>query len=131
MSADALARVEAVARSWEAACRSLDSDRILSNLADDAVVWYNFQPQNEVSKTDYRAYLEGSKQTFYNQRYEDFRVHYHPGGFVEQATLVGDTANGVVRTPFLLIATVKGDKITRVEEYFDSTIAHDAGLLGG
>lgn len=131
MIGTALDTIAAVARNWEAACRSLDSDRILACLTEDATVWYNFQPREEHSRADYRAILENSKKTFYNQRYTKMRVHLHSGGFVEQATLEGDTANGVVETPFLLVATVRGDKIARVEEYFDTTIMHQARLGGG
>lgn len=128
MTQVALDRVAAVAKSWEAACRSLDNQQIVDHLSDDAVVWYNFQPDTEHSKAAYLGILETSANTFSNQRYDDMRVHLHPGGFVEQATLAGDTAKGVIEVPFLLIATVEGDKITRIAEYFDTTIMHKAGL---
>ena len=131
MTQAALDRVGAVAKSWEAACRSLDNARIVDHLADDAVVWYNFQPGTEHTKAAYLGLLESSVTTFSNQRYEDMRVHLHPGGFVEQATLVGDTAKGPIETPFLLVATVEGEKITRIAEYFDTTIMHSAGLTIG
>jgi ketosteroid isomerase-like protein len=126
-----LDRIAAIARGWEAACRSLDSDRIVGCLADDATVWYNFQPDQRHSPAEYRSILENSKKTFYNQRYTKMLVHLHPGGFVEQATLEGDTPNGVVETPFLLVATVKGDKITQIEEYFDTSIIQQAGARDG
>lgn len=131
MTQAAIERVKTVAESWEAACRAHDNARIVEHLADDGVVWYNFQPDTEHPKAAYFDILESSAKTFSNQRYNDMRVHFHPGGFVEQATLVGDTANGVIETPFLLVATVEGDKITRIAEYFDTTIMHKAGLAGG
>jgi len=131
VSAEALTRVAAVARSWEAACRSLDNERILDHLAEDATVWYNFDPGRTHDRAGYRAILDDSAKSFRNQRYEDMRVHFHPNGFVEQATLVGDTAKGVVETPFLLVATVAGDKIVKIEEYFDTTIMKQAGLADG
>jgi ketosteroid isomerase-like protein len=130
MTEAALERVAGVAKSWEAACRSLDNERIVDHLADHAVVWYNFQPDTEHTKAAYLGLLESSAATFSNQRYNDMRVHLHPGGFVEQATLVGDTAKGVIETPFLLVATVEGDRITRIAEYFDTTVLHKAGLTG-
>jgi ketosteroid isomerase-like protein len=126
-----LDRIAVVARAWEAACRSLDSDRIVGCLAEEATVWYNFQPDQQHSPAEYRAILEHSKKTFYNQRYINMLVHLHPGGFVEQATLKGDTPNGVVETPFLLVATVKGDKITWIEEYFDTSIVQKTGARDG
>ena len=131
MSGPALDRVRAVAESWEAACRSLDNERIVAHLSDDARVWYNFEPKVEHDPAGYRQILDTSAQTFFNQRYEDMRVHLHPGGFVEQATLTGDTDKGTVSTPFLVVATVEGDRISRIEEYFDTSIMHQAGLAGG
>jgi ketosteroid isomerase-like protein len=120
-----LTAVSAVARSWEAACRSLDIDRILSHLSDDAVIWYNYE-NIEHDRDAYRMILETSVKSFWNQRYRDMRVLLHPHGFVEQATLEGDTEKGVIVTPFLVVATVAGDRITRLEEYFDSTIMRSA-----
>jgi ketosteroid isomerase-like protein len=125
MSAN-LEAIGAVAKSWEAACRSRDTDRILSHLSDDGVVWYNFDPV-EHDKAAYRNILDTSKKSFRNQVYTDVRVHLHSGGFVEQATLAGETDKGVIETPFLLIATVQDDKITRIEEYFDTTIMKSLG----
>jgi ketosteroid isomerase-like protein len=117
----ALEDVAAVARSWEAACRALDNARIVSHLSEDATVWYNFDKDKKHDRAGYRTILDQSMQQFWNQQYKDMRVHLHPGGFVEQATLVGETANGVVETPFMLVATVAGGKITKIEEYFDTT----------
>lgn len=131
MTGDALDRVGAVARSWEAACNARDIDRVVAHLTDDAVVWYNFQPRVELSKAAYRDLLEASRATFANRRTKDRRLHLHPGGFVEQATLEGDTPGGVIETPFLLIATVEGDAITRIAQYFDTTVLHQAGLVPG
>lgn len=129
MTGPAMERVRAVASSWEAACLSGDTDRIVAHLADDAVVWYNFQPQVKYAPAAYRDLLELNKTAFANRRYKDRRVHLHPGGFVEQATLEGDTLAGVIETPFLLIATVDGDRITRIVQYFDTTVLHQAGLV--
>lgn len=120
--AEGLDRVAAVARSWEQACRSCDPQRIVAHLTDDALVWYNFDKDREHDRDSYRSILETSAQSFRNQVYKDLRVHLHPDGFVEQATLVGETPKGVIETPFLLVATVVGDKISRIEEYFDSSI---------
>lgn len=116
-----LEEVAAVARSWEAACRARDNAGIVAHLSENATVWYNFDRDKYHDPAGYRTILDQSMQQFWNQQYKDMRVHLHPGGFVEQATLVGETANGVVETPFLLVATVKGGKITRIEEYFDTT----------
>jgi len=122
MNTAALDRVAAVARNWEAACRSLDTARIVAQLSDDATVWYNFDRAKVHDRAGYRAILDASATGFRNQRYSDMRLHLHEGGFVEQATLAGETDRGPIETPFLLVATVSGDKISRIEEYFDSSI---------
>lgn len=116
-----LSGVAALAKSWETACRSADTGAILSHLADDAVVWYNYEGV-EHDRAAYGAILDTSRDSFRNPRYRDFRVLLHPGGFVEQATLEGETDKGPIATPFLLVATVADEKIVRIEEYFDSTI---------
>ena len=119
-----LSAVAAVARSWEEACRSGVTERIVAHLSDDATVWFNFE-QVDHDRDGYRAILDASRKTFLNAGYDDFRVLTHPGGFVEQATLRGDTPSGRIETPFLLVATVTGDRISRIEEYFDSTIMRE------
>ncbi|MDT0509712.1 hypothetical protein [Novosphingobium sp. MMS21-SN21R] len=131
MTQVALDAVAAVARSWEEACRALDSDRIVSHLADHAVVWFNYDPATELGKAAYRTRIEEGRATFANQRYTEMRVHLHPGGFAQQATLESDTPAGVIATPFLLIATVEGGAITRLAEYSDTTGLHRAGLAPG
>lgn len=122
MSGTALADIAQIAASWEAACRAGDAPRIAAHLSHDARIWYNFAPAVEHDPDSYRAILEDSARRFRNVRYSDMRVHLHEGGFVEQATLTGETDKGPVEVPFLLVATVKDSKITRVEEYFDGTI---------
>lgn len=117
---DGLAEIAAVASSWEASCRSLDVARIISHLAESATVWYNFDKDKQHDRAAYQLILEESSRHFWNQKYVDLRVYLHPAGFVEQATLVGETANGVVATPFLLVAAVADGKIIRIEEYFDT-----------
>jgi ketosteroid isomerase-like protein len=120
-----LSAVSAVARRWEVACVSADTESIVSLLSEDAAVWYNFE-RVEHGRKAYAAILDASRLTFRNARYRDFRVLLHPGGFVEQATLEGDTDAGVMTTPFCLVATVAGGRITRIEEYFDTTPASPA-----
>jgi ketosteroid isomerase-like protein len=121
-----LTQVRAVAEQWEKACRAGQSGPIVDLLSDDAVVWYNFEKVDH-DREAYRAILDASYKSFRNPQYRDFRVMHHPGGFVEQATLEGETDNGVVSTPFLIVATVKDDKITRLDEYFDSTVMRQQG----
>lgn len=115
------ARIAALAKSWEQACRSGDTGRIVAHLSNDATVWYNFE-QVDHDRDAYRAILDASKTSFRNPTYKDFRVSTHASGFVEQATLVGETDHGIVETPFLLITEVADNKITRIEEYFDTTV---------
>lgn len=113
-------RLASVAKHWEIACRSGDSGAIVALLSDDAKVWYNFE-RVEHDREQYRAILDTSYEIFQDPQYKDFRVLLHPGGFVEQATLEGRSDKGPVSIPFCLVATVVGNQITRLDEYFDST----------
>jgi ketosteroid isomerase-like protein len=45
----------------------------------------------------------------------------HADGFVEQATMEGETPEGPLAAPFCRIAALKDGKICRIDEYFDST----------
>lgn len=118
--------VRDLAKRWETACRSGDAAAIVDLVSEDAVIWYNYEGV-EHDKAAYRKILEESADVFRNPQYRDFRVMLHPGGFVEQATLVGETDKGMIETPFCLVATVTDGKISRIEEYFDSTIMRDPG----
>lgn len=131
MTAGSVEAVAAVAQAWETACRSGDTARIIDQLSDDAAIWYNFEQHVEYDRNAYAAILNESVPRFRNRHYRDLRFHFHPGGFVEQATLVGETDNGLVETPFLLVATVLDGKIAHIAEYFDTTIMHRAGLANG
>src|SRR3546814_8063554 len=73
MSGSVPADVQAVAKSWESACRSLDVDRILSHLSEDATVWYNFDPETVHDRNAYRAILDNSAKGSRNQQYKDIR----------------------------------------------------------
>jgi ketosteroid isomerase-like protein len=115
-------QIASLAKAWEAACRSTDNERIVSLLADDATVWYNFDNARVHDRAGYRAILDSSAKSFRNQQYKDMRVYLHASGFVEQATLMGETDKGTIEVPFLLVATVRGERIARIEEYFDSSI---------
>lgn len=116
-----IAAMQAIAADWQAACASFDTDRIVGLLADDALVWFNFE-RVEHDRAGYRAMLERGGQVLADRRYEEVRIHLHPGGFVEQATLVGHTADGETRVPFLLVATVRDGRISRLEEYLDGSL---------
>jgi ketosteroid isomerase-like protein len=115
--ADAVAQV---AKRWEMACRSGDAAAITALLSEDATVWYNYAADVVHDRAGYRAILEDSYKSFRNPKYRDFRVTLHPAGFIEQATLEGETDEGRISAPFCLFATVRDGEITCIEEYFDS-----------
>src|SRR3546814_17711086 len=93
MSGSVPADVQAVAKSWESACRSLDVDRILSHLSEDATVWYNFDPETVHDRNAYREILDNSTKVFHNQPYQHLLLQYHPGAFEQPAMLQPYTQN--------------------------------------
>lgn len=119
--------VAAVAKRWEQACRSGDAEAIVALLSEDATVWYNYAPDVVQDRAGYRAILEDSYKSFRTPKYLDFRVTFHRDGFIEQATLEGETDAGPISAPFCLFATVRDGQITRIEEYFDSAALRPAG----
>jgi ketosteroid isomerase-like protein len=108
-----------LAAQWEKACRAGDAEAITALVAEDAVIWFNYQ-NKELDRAAYRALLDEGYRNFRNTKYHDFRVMLHENGFVEQATLESECDAGKISAPFLLITTVKNGKITRIDEYFDS-----------
>ncbi len=56
------------------------------------------------------------------RRYTDRKVRFFPGGFVQQHLLVAISSGGArLELPAALICEVSGNRITKLEEYFDNS----------
>lgn len=95
--------------------------------APDAVIWHN-NDGLEQSVDDNLRVLQWVVTHIRNLRYEDIRRQRTDTGFCQQHVLRGTAANGhELNIPACIICTVRGGRITRLEEYLDS--AHLAPLL--
>lgn len=101
-----------------------DTDGVRSIYAPDAVIWHN---TDDIEKTreENIATLTWAIENVENLHYEDVRRHRIDGGFVQQHTCLGiQKANGKeMRLPAVVVCQVKDGRITRLDEYFDSTQA--------
>ncbi|MBN3854748.1 nuclear transport factor 2 family protein [Paraburkholderia sp. Ac-20340] len=86
----------------------------------DAVVWHNFDDL-EQHWTKIVPTLAGMIERISDRRYSNRRLVPFSGGFVQQHLLSGVRKDGVrVSLTAALIAEVKDNRITRIDEYIDS-----------
>jgi len=98
-----------------------DTETIEAIYAPNASIWHNndriAQTRDENLKT-----LRGFIRFAPKRRYTERKVTPFPGGFVHQHVLVAETAKGkVLELACCLVCTVVDGKITRLDEYLDST----------
>jgi ketosteroid isomerase-like protein len=103
-----------------------DVDGVAACYGPDLVVWHNFDGL-EQSRADNLKTLAGLIERISERRYQDRRLSVFDGGFVQQHVLTGVRRDGVrVSLPGVLVGTVRGGKIARLDEYLDS--AHVAAF---
>lgn len=91
-----------------------------SCFSPDAVVWHNFDDL-EQHWTKIIPTLAGMIERISDRRYSNRRLVPFEGGFVQQHILSGVRKDGVrVSLTAALIAEVKNNRITRIDEYIDS-----------
>jgi ketosteroid isomerase-like protein len=108
-----------VAGRWQAAWGSADLARIGELLADDCIVWRNYE-QVEHPKNAYLSMLAGDHKAVSGLRHGQLQLLVHADGFVEQAMLEGQAAAGPLSAPVCRITRLKDGKISRIDEYYDS-----------
>jgi ketosteroid isomerase-like protein len=97
-----------------------DIEGLLACYAPDARIWHNTDEAEE-GPADNGVTLSGFVKRIADRVYGERRVHAFPGGFVHQHVLAGTRKDGVrVTLPACIVCEVKGGKITRLDEYFDS-----------
>lgn len=88
--------------------------------APDARIWHNTEEQAQDVSTNLKV-LRGLIAVTTRRRYLDRRLTVHPGGFAQQHVLLAERLDGpCLRLPAALICAVADDRITRLDEYFDS-----------
>lgn len=112
--------IEALARGFFDAVERGDIDKVGETYAADAVIWHNTDGISN-TRQENLATLRGFAARITERRYTERRVNVFPGGFVQQHVLKGVRRDGEqVELPCCIVCQVKDDKITRLDEYFDS-----------
>lgn len=113
----------AIADAFSAAIKSRSEARLAAVYADDAVIWNN-ATQKDMSKAENVAILGQVFRISSELEYVDIRRHRIEDGFVQMHKLVGTFTDGV-RMPDLaacLVVKTRGDRIVRIDEYFDLSV---------
>jgi hypothetical protein len=98
-----------------------DIGRKASFLTDDFVLWNNCY-KVEVNKPATIEYFNWLATKMRNNVYYDVRRYFTPTGVVQQHLTSFETDQGVFKDiPMLAIFTTRGNKISRFDEYVDST----------
>jgi ketosteroid isomerase-like protein len=103
-----------------------DIDTLRACYTDDARIWHNTDGEEQTPDDNAQA-LRGFVSRISDRRYTNRRVHVFDGGFTQQHELVGVRRDGVrLSLPCCIVCQVRGGKISRLDEYFDS--AHVAAF---
>jgi ketosteroid isomerase-like protein len=106
-----------------------DIDTAIGMLSPGVKVWHNTD-EVVVTRNSTRKTLLGMHKAISNVKYEKRQVRTWPGGFLEQHILTGSRKadGGKVRLPACVICEVNEDgKITKLDEYFDSSAQNEFG----
>jgi len=96
-----------------------DFKKFLSLFDRSAVIWQNFT-RRDTPVAEVAAMLEGMRPALQSDRYVDRRYMAIAGGVIAQHTKCATRLDGhVVEIPIMLRVYTEGDKIKRIEEYFD------------
>lgn len=109
-----------LANRWQNISSARDVKALTKILHADAVIWSAVDKQSRtLEQYAAKATVHGLFQA--HAVMKDFRTLYQPNGFVLMATMERATADGLVDTPFCVVAEIVGDRIMRLEEYWDAT----------
>jgi ketosteroid isomerase-like protein len=110
-----------VARRFFAAIESRDLAAVAEVYAPDAVIWHNID-DTEKTREDSVATIAWALENIENLRYEEIRFQPLEKGFLQQHVCRGieKSTGRKIELPTAVVCEVRGDRIARLEEYFDS-----------
>jgi ketosteroid isomerase-like protein len=116
-TADALA----VADALTAAIHARSTEKINAVYADDIEVWHGAFGKG-MGKKENAALLDSLFKITSRLEYQEIRRHPIEGGVVQQHVLVGTFSDGkpMPSLQACLVMKVRGGKLVRIDEYFDS-----------
>src|SRR6476659_3280319 len=110
----------------------LDLDTWREMYAPDARIWHNTE-NNEMTVDENFEFLGYALSTATTKRwYADMKLTPTPTGYISQHDFCAILTSGEeVRFPICMVITLDGDRITRLEEYFDGeAVVPMMALLG-
>ncbi|KAL6241889.1 hypothetical protein RBB50_011134 [Rhinocladiella similis] len=120
-SASEESAIRAVVNRFFNAIEDADIDTVYDTMAPNCEVWHNYD-ETIVDREFTKRVLGGMVQRIDNVKYLDRRLVVYSGGFCQQHIVLGTRKcdGEKVRLPAALICKVENDKITRIDEYFDT-----------
>ncbi len=116
---DEAAMIAFASRFFDAVSRG-DLESVRDFYAPNAVIWTAQDPA-ERTVAENLAVLGWVKDNIKHFRYEDVRCQATASGFVEQHTTCGTAPSGAeFRFAACLVVRVENQRITRLDEYFDT-----------
>jgi ketosteroid isomerase-like protein len=114
--------IRALATRFFDAIEAGDISAMQNSFTPDAAIWHNTD-ELVVTPQQTAATLTGMVARIKDITYAERRLVVFPGGFVQQHALTGKRIHddGPVRLPCAIVCQVAGGKITRLDEYFDSS----------
>lgn len=112
--------IAALAKRFFDAIEQGDAETIAAIYDPKAEIWHNTD-RLTVTREDNLKTLTGFIARAPSRQYTDRRLTAYPGGFVHQHVLIAKQPNGkVLELPACIVCAVKDNKITRLDEYFDT-----------
>jgi ketosteroid isomerase-like protein len=112
--------LDALANRFFAAIEAVDATTLDALYTPDAVVWHNYD-NVEQPRADNIAMLASFPRMFREFRYAQIRRQFFPGGFVQQHVCRGVKVGGEsFAVPNCMVVSVRGGRICRIDDYFDS-----------
>jgi ketosteroid isomerase-like protein len=103
---------------WSKVAEEHDLEKFQTILAEDFVMWYNFEDVDR-TREQFLQTLANAYKVFQNQVNANTRISPTADGFVLQATMCGKLNGKEISAPYCLIAKVRDGKVVRGDEYFD------------
>lgn len=105
---------------WAHVSEEHNIEKFATILADDFVMWYNFDPVDR-NRAEFLETLRAAHAIFEDQINENARVTPTANGFVLQATLRGRLDGKEIAAPYCVITQMRDGKVVRGDEYFDTS----------
>lgn len=120
-----------VVRRYNAAWLARDLDGMDGYLGDDLVLWHNHIGR-EFSKAEMLGFVGGALKVLTNVEFRNARRTATENGCIQQHDLWCEMANGgiVDNAPQVIVYTVNGGQIRRIEEYIDGPALTVTGITG-